>query len=80
MDLARRVKNYLVGYKMPALQQVEVAADGGTVTVRGIVHSFFQKQLCLHCCRRVAGVIDVIDEVDVIPGEGAGVIYDPVVA
>jgi len=60
------VVNYLLGRKMPALRHIEVQADNGTVTLRGRVTTFFQKQLCLNCCRRVAGVIDLVDRVDVV--------------
>jgi osmotically-inducible protein OsmY len=65
-DLKRRVVNYLVGHKMPALRHVDVEADRGTVVLRGRVYSFFQKQLCLNCCRRVAGVIKLVDKLDVV--------------
>ncbi|NLX95187.1 MAG: BON domain-containing protein [Rhodopirellula sp.] len=64
-DLEFRVTNYLVGRQVQALRRIEVEADKGTVTLRGSVCSFHQKQLCLNCCRRVAGVIDLVDEVDV---------------
>ena len=66
-DLEGRVRNYLLGYKMPALQHVDVEASSGVVILRGRVYSFFQKQLCIHCCRRVAGVFDLVDELEVVP-------------
>lgn len=66
-DLESRVRNYLLGYKMPALQHVDVVASNGTVILRGRVYSFFQKQLCIHCCRRVAGVFELVDELKVVP-------------
>jgi len=65
-DLERRVVNYLVGHNMPALRQVAVEARRGTVTLRGRVYSFFQKQLCIHCSRRVAGVLHLVDELQVV--------------
>lgn len=65
-DLELRVTNYLFGRQVPALRQIEVEADNGTVTLRGSVHSFHHKQLCIHCCRRVAGVIELVDEVQVV--------------
>ena len=66
-ELERRVANYLLGYKMPALRRIEVESDNGTVMIRGRVSSFYQKQLCINCCRRVAGVVQLIDEVTVLP-------------
>jgi osmotically-inducible protein OsmY len=67
-DLQRRVVNYLLGHRMPALRRIEVEADNGTVVVRGQVRSFYQKQLCIHCARRVAGVVRLIDRVHVVEG------------
>jgi len=65
-DLERRVVNYLLGHKIPALRRIEVEADNGTVVVRGQVPSFYQKQLCIHCSRRVAGVVRLVDQVKVV--------------
>jgi hypothetical protein len=64
-DLARRVANYLLGHKLPMLRHIEVESDRGTVTLRGRVFSFYQKQLCINCSRRVAGVMALIDQIDV---------------
>ena len=66
-DLKHRVTNYLLGYKMPSLRQLQVESDNGTVTIRGKVPSFYQKQLCINCSRRVAGVVRLIDELTVLP-------------
>jgi osmotically-inducible protein OsmY len=66
-DLEDRVRNYLLGYKMPALREISVEASDETVTLQGRVSSFYQKQLCLHCCHRVAGVRTIIDEIAVEP-------------
>ena len=65
-DLERRVTQFLHDRRVPGLRQISVAADCGTVTVRGRVTSFYEKQLCHHICRRVAGVIRLIDEVSVL--------------
>jgi len=66
-DLERRVVNFLVGYKMPSLRTVDIQSDRGTVTLRGKLPSFYHRQLCIHCCRRVAGVIRLVDETEVVP-------------
>ena len=65
-DLERRVTNYLNGRHLPALRYLQVEADNGTVTLRGTVSSFYEKQLSQQCCRRVAGVVKLIDAVDVV--------------
>jgi len=64
-DLERRVFQYLLDRRMPGLRQLSVRANGGTVTLRGAVGSFYEKQLCSHICRRVAGVIRLDDQVAV---------------
>ena len=64
-DLERRVVNYLWGRQIPSLRRVAVASREGTVTLRGQVRSFYEKQLCQHSCRRVAGVLRLVDEIDV---------------
>lgn len=64
-DLRRRVVSFLAGRHLAALRHIEVEARGGTVTLRGMVHSFYEKQLTQQCSRRVAGVVRLIDEVDV---------------
>lgn len=64
-DLERRVVSYLFGRHVPALRNLQVEAKNGTVTLRGRVHTFYEKQLCQNCCRRVAGVVQFVDHVDV---------------
>jgi osmotically-inducible protein OsmY len=68
-DLERRVTNYLWGRHVPALRNVLVEATDGVVTLRGQVRSFYEKQLCHNCCRRVAGVRQLVDDVDVMSAE-----------
>ena len=65
LDLARRVENYLHSKQMRSLRGVAVEADQGRVVLRGDVGSFYEKQLCLNCTRRVAGVLDLVDEIRV---------------
>jgi osmotically-inducible protein OsmY len=64
-DLRRRVSQYLFERHRPGLRQLSVEADAGTVTLRGKVGSFYEKQLCQNICRRVAGVRQVVDQVSV---------------
>jgi osmotically-inducible protein OsmY len=65
-DLERRIVNYLARRHLPGLRQLEVRANNGTVTLRGQVRSFYEKQLGQHCCQRVAGVRKLVDAIDVI--------------
>ena len=64
-ELQARVVNFLVGRNLPGLRQVQVEVVGHAVTLRGRVRSFYEKQLAGHCCRRVAGVLEVIDDLQV---------------
>lgn len=62
-DLKRRIVNFLGQRQIPALRHVEVTVDEGTVVIQGKVSSFYEKQLCLNCCQRVAGVVSIDDQV-----------------
>lgn len=64
-DLERRVVSFLVERHVPGLRHIDVEAHNGIVTLRGRVHSFYEKQLCQAVCRRVAGVVRFIDAIDV---------------
>jgi osmotically-inducible protein OsmY len=64
-DLERRVVTYLENRQIPGVRWIEVQADQGVVKLSGTVRTFYQKQLCTHCTRRVAGVVEIIDEINV---------------
>ncbi len=64
-DLQQRVINYLFGQHVSDLRYLGVEARRGVVTLRGQVHTFHQKQLCLNCCQRVAGVQQIDDQIEV---------------
>lgn len=70
-ELSRRIGNYLVSRHVPGARWLEIESQGGVVTLRGIVRSFYLKQLCIHCCQRVAGVIRVQDELEVASAKAA---------
>lgn len=73
-DLAIRVTSFLRQSSVPTLRRIAVEVRSGIVTLHGRVHTFYQRQLCLQCCQRVAGVIRLIDQIEVEPFE------EPVVA
>ena len=64
-DLERRVTTFLAGRHVPGLRNLAVEAQNGVVTVSGQVLTFYEKQLCNQCCRRVAGVLELINSVNV---------------
>ncbi len=65
-DLSQRVRLFLIGSNVPGLRHIAVEVEGTTVTLRGAVRTFYEKQLAVRLCRRVAGVIQVIDLVEAV--------------
>src|SRR5688572_29631532 len=64
-ELARRVTNFLAGQHVPALRAIQVEVRNGAVTLRGRVRTYYEKQLSHHSAKRVAGVHQVINEIEV---------------
>ena len=64
-ELRCRVTSYLATKHLPSLRRLMVNAAEGTVTLRGSVDSFHEKQIAIHSCRRVAGVRQLVDAMDV---------------
>jgi osmotically-inducible protein OsmY len=64
-ELEGRVTAFLADRSQPALRRLGVRSHRGVVTLRGRVKTFYEKQLGSQAARRVAGVIDVIDSIQV---------------
>ncbi|HWC89236.1 MAG TPA: BON domain-containing protein [Pirellulales bacterium] len=64
-ELERRVKNFLAQRSIPGLRRLTVEVDGHSVLLRGHVRTYYEKQLAVNCCQRVAGVLNVIDWIEV---------------
>lgn len=64
-ELEQRIANFLYQRRVPHCGSVRLNAQSGTVVVTGKLRSRRAKWLCLECCRRVAGVIEVVDQVRV---------------
>ena len=64
-EIKRRITSLLFQRGVSSLRRLRIEVDGGTVTLRGGVASFYERQLCLSCCRRVPGVFKLVDEIDV---------------
>jgi osmotically-inducible protein OsmY len=69
VELQRRVKNFLVQRSIPSLRRLTIEVDGTSVIIRGHVRTYYEKQLAVHCCQRVAGVINVVDAIEVSTGD-----------
>lgn len=64
-DLRNRVSRFLADRLRPKLCQLDVDATDGIVTLSGVVNSFYEKQLAISCSQRVAGVIQLVDQMKV---------------
>ena len=64
-DLQTRVINFLANRLHHNIGQLEVSVINGTVTLHGVVTTPHEKQLALNCCQRVAGVIKLVDKVQI---------------
>jgi osmotically-inducible protein OsmY len=65
-ELEQRIENFLRNQRIPGGRTICAEANKGIVTLRGMVSSFYHRQLCTHACHRVAGVRRVIDEILVV--------------
>lgn len=65
-ELERRVAAFLASWHFPSLKDLHVEAQGGTVILQGRVASRYEKQLTQYCCRRVAGVVELVNRVQVV--------------
>lgn len=68
-ELERRVVSFLHN-RQHALRGVTASADAGTVTLRGTVRSFYERQLCIEYCRQVEGLVKLVDHVEVVDRNG----------
>jgi hypothetical protein len=64
-ELKLRVINSLWKQSVPALRWLVVEAEGQSITLHGMVRTFYEKQLAVSCCQRVAGVSSVVDAIAV---------------
>lgn len=69
-ELFDRARLLLASQSLPAFRNISIEARQGRVTLRGELPSFYQRQLAVSLVRRIAGVIQVIDELAVAPRGG----------
>ena len=70
-ELQQRVLQYLSTAQRPVLQNVSVTVHNETVTLAGTVATFYEKQLAQEIVRRVAGVRQVINLLNVESKNGS---------
>jgi hypothetical protein len=66
-ELERRIANFLYQRHVPGKERIRLVAYQGVVAVSGQIPTRSAKWLCMECCRRVAGVLRVIDNVEIKP-------------
>ena len=64
-EIKRRITILLSQRGVSSLRRLHIEVKDGTVTLRGYVASFYERQLCLSCCRHVPGVFRMVDEINV---------------
>jgi hypothetical protein len=69
-DLLTRVGIALTMRLSHTLHAVHIHVDNGVVTLRGLVPTFYDRQLAIEVTRRVAGVLKVRDELSVAAPSG----------
>jgi hypothetical protein len=77
-DLLTRVGIALTMRLSHTLHAVHIQVDNGVVTLRGLVPTFYDRQLAIEVTRRVAGVLKVRDELSVTtPNSGFDKAWSP---
>ncbi len=64
-EIKRRITILLSQRGVSSLRRLHIEVQDGTVTLRGNVASFYERQLCLSCCRHVPGVFRMVDEINI---------------
>jgi osmotically-inducible protein OsmY len=68
-DLRERVARFLTSRHFPAFKNIRVDVEHGAVTLSGRLFSFYEKQVALTTCQRVAGVLALVDKIAVQASE-----------
>lgn len=64
-DLQRRVRSFLASRHYQALRCLRIDVTDGAVVLSGTVPTFHQRQVAFECAKHVAGVLRVIDRLNV---------------
>src|SRR5579859_1575935 len=65
-ELERRVTLFLSSCKLPQTGAIQIQARGGSVTLSGLIRARSDRRRCVECCRRVAGVVHVVDRLELV--------------
>ena len=67
VELQRRIANFLYQHRVPGIECIQLNVYGGVVAVSGRIPTRYARWLCIESCRRVPGVLRVIDNVKIEP-------------
>ena len=70
-DLLTRVGIALTLRMRHTLHAIHIVVDNGAVTLKGVVPTFYDRQLAIEVTRHIAGVLRVKDELSVVPNKSA---------
>ena len=71
IELERRATAYLRSRSFSSFRALTVQSHRGVVTVTGRLPTFHERQVAQATCRRVAGVLKVVDAIEVVSPESA---------
>jgi len=60
-----RVERFLAASNIPALRRLSVSVEGDVVSLNGEVSTFYEKQMAVQFTSRVAGVVRIVDRINV---------------
>ena len=69
-DVLGRVESYLGSKDFLSFRHLDVQVSQGVVTLSGVVQNVHERQVALNSCMRVAGVLELVDQVRVAPMPG----------
>ena len=64
-QLEFRVGTFLNSRNFPEFKNLEILASDGVVTLSGTLRLYYEKQVAINSCLRVAGVATLIDKIDI---------------
>jgi osmotically-inducible protein OsmY len=63
--VCRQVQDFLRSRNFPVFRTLDVEVDCGSVTLTGTVSSYYEKQIAITVGSQVAGVLALVDQIDV---------------
>jgi osmotically-inducible protein OsmY len=66
-DLQRRTIAYLASRGFHSFRALRVSAEAGVIRITGRLKTWHEKQVARESCRRVAGVRQVVDAIEIAP-------------